>query len=79
MRVTGGESLALEIAARSDVPALVGNIAATRQRLDDSGIDVSNLSCGGIADDNNVWGEGRLDAFTAVSGGQKPPSVGRAP
>jgi hypothetical protein len=34
--------------------------------LDDAAVDVSDLSCGGTADDNNVWGEGRLDAFAAV-------------
>ena len=56
----------------SRAPGLIGNIAATRTLLDNSGIDVSNLACGGTADDNNVWGEGRLDAFAAVSGAQKP-------
>jgi subtilisin family serine protease len=50
----------------SAAPSLIGDIAATRTLLDDSAIDVENLSCGGTADDNNVWGEGRLDVFAAV-------------
>jgi subtilisin family serine protease len=47
-------------------PAVFGDIGGTRQILDDSAIDVEDTSCGGDADDNNVWGEGRLDAFAAV-------------
>ena len=43
------------------------NIAATRAILDNTTTDVSVLTCGGTADDNNVWGEGRLNAFAAVS------------
>jgi subtilisin family serine protease len=58
----------------SRTPALNGNINATRQLLDDGAVDVANSQCGGTTDDNNVWGEGRLDAFASVSGGQKPPS-----
>jgi subtilisin family serine protease len=50
----------------SAAPSLARNIGATRRILDDSAIDVSSLGCGGTADDNNVWGEGRLDAFAAV-------------
>jgi hypothetical protein len=48
-------------------PSFRRNIAATKQVIDDTAIDVSNLQCGGTADDNNVWGEGRLDAFAAVT------------
>ncbi|MGH3713529.1 MAG: S8 family serine peptidase [Micromonosporaceae bacterium] len=48
-------------------PAIAGDIAATRQLLDDTAIDTDNTSCGGTADDNNVFGEGRLDAYAAVS------------
>jgi len=47
-------------------PAIQGDIAATRQILDDTAIDVNNTTCGGTADDNNVFGEGRLDAYAAV-------------
>src|SRR6266545_1999027 len=55
-------------------PALRGDVAATRQVLDGTAIDVSNTTCGGTAADNNVWGEGRLDIFAAAqraSGGQQ--------
>src|SRR5262245_33606029 len=50
----------------SAAPAIANNINATRQLLDDTAIDVPNSTCGGTADDNNVFGEGRLDAFAAV-------------
>jgi subtilisin family serine protease len=48
-------------------PVLVGDIAATRAILDQSAADTSDLQCGGTPENNNVWGEGRLDAFAAVS------------
>ena len=48
-------------------PELVGKIDTTRLHLDTTGIDVSDLSCGGDPENNNVWGQGRLDAFAAVS------------
>ncbi|MGW9196701.1 carboxypeptidase regulatory-like domain-containing protein [Micromonospora chersina] len=51
----------------SAAPALVGDIAATRALLDDTAVDTVDLTCGGTADDNNVWGEGKLDAYSAVS------------
>ncbi|MGV9778562.1 S8 family serine peptidase [Streptosporangium sp. NPDC003464] len=47
-------------------PALQGDIAATRELLDRTAIDVDDTRCGGTAADNNVWGEGRLDTFAAV-------------
>jgi subtilisin family serine protease len=48
-------------------PSFRRDIAATRTVLDQTAIDVSNLTCGGSAGNNNVWGEGRLDAFAAVT------------
>jgi hypothetical protein len=48
-------------------PALRGDIAGTRAILDSTAIDTSNLTCGGTSGNNNVWGEGRLDAFAAVT------------
>lgn len=48
-------------------PELIGEVERTRLHLDTAAIDVSDLSCGGDPGDNNVWGEGRLDAFTAAS------------
>ena len=50
----------------SAAPSLIGDVEATRTLLDDTAIDTADLSCGGTADDNNVFGEGRLDAFAAV-------------
>ncbi|MCK2219253.1 S8 family serine peptidase [Actinomadura sp. ATCC 31491] len=50
----------------SAAPALQGDVAATRPLLDSTAVDVDDTSCGGTAADNNVWGEGRLDAYAAV-------------
>ncbi|GAB3186418.1 hypothetical protein GCM10027259_50500 [Micromonospora palomenae] len=47
----------------SAAPALVGDVNATRALLDNSAVDKEDLQCGGTADDNNVYGEGRLDAL----------------
>jgi Subtilase family/PASTA domain len=57
----------------SAAPVLRRNVDATRTLLDNTAIDTSDLSCGGTLDDNNVWGEGRLDAFAAVSAAPPPP------
>jgi subtilisin family serine protease len=51
----------------SAAPELAGDIEATRTLLDQTAIDVENLTCGGTAENNNVWGQGRLDVFAAVS------------
>ncbi len=48
-------------------PALQGDVANTRPLLDSTAVDVNDTSCGGTAADNNVWGEGRLDAYAAVN------------
>lgn len=48
-------------------PAMQGDIPGTRQLLDTTAIDVDATACGGTAADNNIFGEGRLDAFAAVS------------
>jgi subtilisin family serine protease len=58
----------------SAAPALIGDIEATRALLDDTAIDVAATSCGGTADDNNVFGEGRLDAFAAVDLAPRGPT-----
>jgi len=44
-----------------------GNIPGLRSLIDTTAIDTSDLTCGGSATNNNVWGEGRLDAFAAVT------------
>jgi subtilisin family serine protease len=51
----------------SGAPQWKGNISATRGFIDSTAIDTSNLQCGGSAGNNNVWGQGRLDAFGAVT------------
>ena len=60
--VTGTVALML-----SRNPELVGNTELIRRHLDHSAIDAPDSSCGGEPRDNDVWGEGRLDAFAAVS------------
>jgi len=50
----------------SEVPSFKRDITATRTALDNSATDVSALTCGGTLDDNNVFGEGRLNAFALV-------------
>ncbi|GHF77394.1 S8 family serine peptidase [Streptomyces filamentosus] len=47
-------------------PALRGDVVATERILNETAIDTADLSCGGTAEFNNVWGEGRLDALAAV-------------
>ena len=44
---------------------VVGNVPATRAILDDSATNVGNTTCGGTNDDNNVWGEGKLNVLAA--------------
>ncbi|MFI0793442.1 S8 family serine peptidase [Micromonospora rubida] len=51
----------------SAAPALAGDITATRALLDNSAIDKADAQCGGTADDNNVYGEGRLDALALLA------------
>ncbi|MEU4241764.1 S8 family serine peptidase [Actinoplanes sp. NPDC026619] len=48
-------------------PALRHDIAATREILDETAIDTDDTGCGGTAADNNVWGQGKLDAYAAVT------------
>ncbi|MEU2246681.1 S8 family serine peptidase [Streptomyces sp. NPDC019224] len=50
----------------SAAPALRGDVTATEAVLNKSAIDVDDTTCGGTAAFNNVYGEGRLDAYKAV-------------
>jgi subtilisin family serine protease len=50
----------------SAAPSLVGDIDATWALLDGTAVDSSSTGCGGTADDNNVFGEGRLDALALL-------------
>ncbi|WP_376776355.1 S8 family serine peptidase [Allocatelliglobosispora scoriae] len=58
----------------SAAPSLKGDINATKALLDSSAIDVDATTCGGTAADNNVFGEGRLDAYAAVTNAPRGPS-----
>ena len=58
----------------SAAPAISGDIAATRALLDSTAVDTEDLTCGGTAADNNVWGEGKLDAFAAVDNSPRGPT-----
>ncbi|MDF5753856.1 S8 family serine peptidase [Spongiactinospora sp. TRM90649] len=60
----------------SAAPALRGDVAATRQALDGTAHDVSDTRCGGTPADNNVYGEGRLDAYAAVQAAPAEPLGG---
>ncbi|MGW5049975.1 carboxypeptidase regulatory-like domain-containing protein [Actinokineospora sp. NPDC004072] len=57
----------------SAAPTLVGDITRTAELLDDTAVDVNDLTCGGTADDNNVFGEGKLDAHAAVDRSPRGP------
>lgn len=50
----------------SAAPALVGDVDGTMAMLDGAATDSPDLTCGGAADDNNVFGEGRLDALALL-------------
>ena len=51
----------------SGAPSFKGDVAGIESIIDQTAINVSNLTCGGTAAFNNVWGHGRLDAFAAVT------------
>ena len=51
----------------SAAPSLRGQIDATAALLNQTATDTSDLSCGGTAGNNNVWGEGKLNALQAVT------------
>lgn len=56
--------------------SLRGDLTATEALLDRTARDVDDTTCGGTAEDNNVFGEGRLDAYAAVNEAPRGP-VGR--
>ncbi|RBQ18058.1 peptidase [Spongiactinospora rosea] len=57
----------------SAAPSLRRDVAATRALLDGSAIDTPDDQCGGTPQDNNVYGEGRLDAYAAVQAAPDEP------
>lgn len=58
----------------SAAPALIGDVNSTRELLNQTAIDTEDLSCGGTAENNNVFGEGRLDARAAVAAAPTGPT-----
>ncbi|WP_420032817.1 S8 family serine peptidase [Streptomyces sp. cg28] len=50
----------------SATPSLIGDIAGTRELLDEGARDVDDTHCGGTAGANNVWGEGKLDILSSI-------------
>lgn len=50
----------------SHSPALVGDIQGTRDLLNETAIDTDDTSCGGTKENNNVFGEGKLDVVALL-------------
>jgi subtilisin family serine protease len=50
----------------SGAPALTGDVGGTEALLDQTAGDAADTGCGGTGSDNNVYGEGRLDAQAAA-------------
>jgi len=50
----------------SAAPSLVGDVEGTAALLNQTAVDTADTSCGGTAEDNNVWGEGKLDVAAMV-------------
>jgi subtilisin family serine protease len=57
----------------SAAPSLTSDVARTREILDETAIDVPDLTCGGTSSDNGVWGQGKLDALAAVMSSPRGP------
>jgi Subtilase family/Carboxypeptidase regulatory-like domain/Kelch motif len=51
----------------SAAPAMIGDVTETRELLDVTASDTPDTTCGGTDADNNIYGEGRLNAFLEVS------------
>lgn len=51
----------------SAFPDLVRDLDGSRALLDASAIDTADAKCGGPAEDNNVYGEGRLDGSALLA------------
>ncbi|MEV6106584.1 S8 family serine peptidase [Streptomyces sp. NPDC051940] len=51
----------------SAAPSISRDLDATRRLLDETAVDVEDLTCGGTDGNNNVWGQGRMDAYAAVA------------
>jgi subtilisin family serine protease len=51
----------------SGAPSLKGDVAATRALLNGTAIDSPNAQCGGTDANNNVFGQGRVDALALLN------------
>jgi subtilisin family serine protease len=58
----------------SAAPSLAGDINATKALLNQTAVDTNDTSCGGTAANNNVFGEGKLDAFALVEAAPRGPT-----
>ncbi len=58
----------------SAAPALEGDIDGTIAILDETARDAPDAQCGGEPGNNNVFGEGRLDALAAVDASPRGPT-----
>ncbi|MEU2246679.1 S8 family serine peptidase [Streptomyces sp. NPDC019224] len=54
-------------------PEIRGDVVETERLLDTTAADTFDPSCGGTAANNNVWGEGKLDAYAAVMATPRGP------
>ena len=61
----------------SAVPALRRNISGTEAILNQTAIDTAG-TCGGTTENNNTWGEGKLDALAAVAAAVGPTASSAA-
>ncbi|NYI81064.1 carboxypeptidase regulatory-like domain-containing protein [Nocardioides panzhihuensis] len=48
-------------------PTLVGDVEETRRLLNEAATDVDDTTCGGTAENNNVYGEGHLDLARLIA------------
>jgi subtilisin family serine protease/N-acetylneuraminic acid mutarotase len=58
----------------SAAPSLVGDVTGTRELLNQTAVDTEDLTCGGTPENNNMFGEGRLDAYAAVDAAPAGPA-----
>lgn len=75
VKVTSDEDTLEAVAALPEVAEVQADrvfsipepMAGTRALLDQTAVDANDRSCGGTAADNNVYGQGRLDAYGAAA------------
>jgi subtilisin family serine protease len=53
---------------------LAGDVNGTKALLNQTAVDTNDTTCGGTPTNNNVWGEGKLDAFALVSAAPRGPT-----